>query len=454
MDIKIGQKFVKQKEFSKALDFFLNISNVKKNHPTINFYLGLIYSELNDFKKSTEYYEKSLEKDPTSFYTLYNLAIVKQNIGEIEKAKEIYLKLIKIDKFKIRPYLGLYMLNSEFINDIHYKNILEIEKKLDITTYEKSLIAFILSKKEKKKKNFKKEIEYLNNFHDLCFNSNYQYNLQSEFYYKKIINIYYNKIKFINFDKRDTFLNDFSPIFIVGLPRSGSTLVESILTSAKEKIKSCGESHVINMSVVSDIANKIYDKQFVLKNYNFEVNYSNLEKNILEKYKKLNVLKHPKKTFIDKSLENFFNIELILKYFPEAIFIHTYRNLSDSVMAIYQSLLFELSWTHKIKDIVIYIDNYIKIVNIFKKKYKSSILDVSLEKLTHEKDKVSKEIFDFCNLRWNKEILNFYNRKDLFIKTLSGNQVRQEIFKYEDKKYEPYYYLINKFKKDYPWINL
>ena len=208
------------------------------------------------------------------------------------------------------------------------------------------------------------------------------------------------------------------------------------------------------MSVVSEVANKIYDKQFELKNFNFEVNYSNLEKNILEKYKKLNVLKHPKKTFIDKSLENFFNIELILKYFPEAIFIHTYRNLSDSVMAIYQSLLFELSWTHKIKDIVIYIDNYIKIVNIFKKKYKSSILDVSLEKLTHEKDKVSKEIFDFCNLRWNKEILNFYNRKDLFIKTLSGNQVRQEIFKYEDKKYEPYYYLINKFKKDYPWINL
>ena len=188
------------------------------------------------------------------------------------------------------------------------------------------------------------------------------------------------------------------------------------------------------MSVVSEVANKIYDKQFELKNFNFEVDYSNLEKNILEKYKKLNVLKHPKKTFIDKSLENFFNIELILKYFPEAIFIHTYRNLSDSVMAIYQSLLFELSWTHKIKDIVIYIDNYIKIVNIFKKKYKSSIFDVSLEKLTHEKEKVSKEIFDFCNLRWNKEILNFYNRKDLFIKTLSGNQVRQEIFKYEDKK--------------------
>ena len=454
MDIEIGKKLVKQKEFAKALDFFLILSNEKKNSSTINFYLGLIYSELNDYIKSVEYYEKSLKEDPNSFYTLYNLAIIKQNIGESDQAKSIYLKLIEIDKLKIRPYLGLYMLNSKYISDIHYKNILEIEKKSDTTTYEKSLIAFILSKKEKRKKNFKKEIKYLNDFHNLCFESNYQYNLQSEFYYKKIINNYYNKIKFINIDRKISLLNNFSPIFIIGLPRSGSTLVESILTSADEKIKSCGESHVINMSVVTEVANKIYDNKFKLKNFNFEVDYSNLEKNILEKYNKLNVFNHQKKIFIDKSLENFFNIELILKYFPKAKFIHTFRNLSDSIIAIYQSLLFELSWTHKIEDIIIYIDNYIKITNYFKKKYKSNILDVSLEKLTYEKEKVSKEIFAFTNLQWNQEILNFYKRKDLFIKTLSGNQVRQEIFKYKDKKYEKYYYLIEKFKKDYYWLDL
>ena len=454
MNIEIGQKFVKQKEFAKALDFFLNLSNNKKDNSIINFYLGLIYSELNEFKKSIEYYEKSLKEDPKSFYTLYNLAIVKHNIGEIDQAKKIYLKLIEIDKDKIRPYLGLYMLNPKFINNTHYENILEIEKKKDITIYEKSLIAFILSKKEKKNKNYKKEIEYLDNFHNLCFKSNYQYNIQSEFYYKKIINNFYNKIKFTNFNKNNIYLKDFSPIFIIGLPRSGSTLVESMLTSAEEKIRSCGESHAINMSVVSEISNKIYDKEFKLENFDFEIDCSNLEKNILEKYKKLNVFNHQKKIFIDKSLENFFNIEIILKSFPKAKFIHTYRNLSDSIMAIYQSLLFELSWVHNIKDIMNYIDNYVKILNYFKKKYKSNILDVNLEELTYEKEKISKEIFDFSNLKWNQKILNFYKRKNLFIKTLSGNQVRQKIFKYEDKKYEQYYYLINKFKKDYNWLNI
>ena len=121
MNIKIGQKLIKQKEFAKALDFFLNLPDETKNNSTINFYLGLIYSELNDYKKSIKYYKKSLKDEPKSFYTLYNLAIVKHNIGEINQAKEIYLQLIEIDKLKIRPYLGLYMLNSKFINDVHFE---------------------------------------------------------------------------------------------------------------------------------------------------------------------------------------------------------------------------------------------------------------------------------------------------------------------------------------------
>ena len=453
MDIKIGQKLVKQKEFVKALDFFLNLSNTEKKNPTVSFYLGLIYSELNDSRKSIIYYEKCLETDPKSFYTLYNLAIVKQNIGKINEAKKIYLKLIKIDKLKIRPYLGLYMLDQKFITNIHFENILEIKKSSNLTIYEKSLVEFILSKKEKRKNNLKKEIEYLENFHKLCFNSNRQYNLQSEFYYKKIINNFYNKIQITDDIKEDNILNNFSPIFIIGLPRSGSTLVESILLSADDKLNSCGESHVINMSIVSEVANKIYTKDFDLKNFNFEVKSKNILNQILNNYNKLKVLKHPKKIFIDKSLENFFNLDLILHIFPKARFIHTFRNLSDSVIAIYQSLLFELSWTHDIKDIVIYVDNYLRIINYFKKKYKKNILDVNLEKLTFDKEKVSREIFDFCKIKWNKNILNFYKRKDLFIKTLSGSQVRQEIFHYENKKYKPYFNLLKDLKKDYSWIS-
>ena len=75
-----------------------------------------------------------------------------------------------------------------------------------------------------------------------------------------------------------------------------------------------------------------------------------------------------------------------------------------------------------------------------------------MENLTYEKEKISKEIFDFCNIKWNENILKFYKRKDLFIKTLSGSQVRKKIFKYENEKYKPYFDLIKDLKNDYSWI--
>ena len=454
MDIETGQKLVKHKEFARALDIFLNLLNKEKNNPKINFYLGLIYSELQDFKKSISYYEECLKLNPKSINALFNLATVKQNIGKIDQAKKIYLKLIDINKFGIRPYVGLYMLNPEYITHDHYKNILKIDQNLKISMYEKSLIAFILSKQEKKKKNLKKEIEHLENFHKLCFNSNYKYNLQSEFYYKKIINNFYNKIEIVKYNKELNKLKNFCPIFIIGLPRSGSTLIESILTSSQEKINSCGESHIINMSVVNEVSNKIYNKEFNYNNFNFQVNYPNIVKSIFENYKKLKILDHPKKIFIDKSLENFFNIELICKIFPKAKFIHTSRNLNDTIIAIYQSLLFELSWTHKIKDIVVYINNYIQIINYFKKKYKDNIIEISLEDLTLKKEKISREIFEFCNLKWDKKILNFYKRNDLYIKTLSGSQVRKKITKYDKEKYKSYFFLFKNLKKYYSWIDV
>ena len=58
--------------------------------------------------------------------------------------------------------------------------------------------------------------------------------------------------------------------------------------------------------------------------------------------------------FVDKSLENFFNIDLILKIFPKAKFIHSYRDYNDSVISIHQSFLNQLSWTHSIRDILDY----------------------------------------------------------------------------------------------------
>ena len=77
--------------------------------------------------------------------------------------------------------------------------------------------------------------------------------------------------------------------------------------------------------------------------------------------------------FIEKSLENFFYIELILKIFPKAKFINTVRDTKDNVFAIFQQFLSKISWAHSLEDILNYTNNYLEIIEFFKKKYPNKI---------------------------------------------------------------------------------
>ena len=133
MNFSTGQKLIAQKEFGKALNVFLNL---KDKNDDIYFYLGLIYFELNNFNKSIYYYNKFLKKKPNSIIALYNLAFVKQSIGQIEMAKNIYLKLIEIDQNKIRPYYGLYTLNPNYLDQNKYEIILDIKNNYSHSPFE------------------------------------------------------------------------------------------------------------------------------------------------------------------------------------------------------------------------------------------------------------------------------------------------------------------------------
>ena len=452
MNFLIGQKLVKQKEFGKALKVFKDLQR-KHTDKRIYFYLGLINFELNDFKTSIDYYNKYLENDKNSFPGLLNLAIVMQTMGKFEEAKAIYTKLLNLNNFDVRPYYGLFNLDSKNLTKNLFENLNKIINKKKLNKYEEGIINFLLSKKEKQDKKFDNEISLLRKSHESIFNLNYSYNKSSQFYYQKVISKHFDKIKIKNEDIKNISKNKINPIFIIGLPRSGSTLVESILTSTKEKISSYGESHVVNMSLLDQISSKIFNENFDEKKFELEVDLKNLNKNILNRYSDFNSEEKNVKNFVDKSLENFFNIELIYKIFPKAKFLHTFRRPIDSVISIYQSMLPDLSWTHDLEDILKYIDNYFKIINYFKKKYPELIMDINLENFTANNETICKNVIKFCNLTWSDDILKFYQRENLYSKTLSFSQIRSQVTKYDKNKYEQYFYLLDNYKKKFNWLN-
>ena len=110
-------------------------------------------------------------------------------------------------------------------------------------------------------------------------------------------------------------------------------------------------------------------------------------------------------------------------------------------------MLPELSWSHKIEDIINYIKLYRKTINYFKKKYPDKIIDVDLYELTTKKEVEAKKILEFCEINSKKDFLNFNKNNKLFNKTNSFLQVRSAIKRYNKKQYKSYYYLLKNLDK-------
>ena len=449
MSLELGKKLISQKNFKDAETVFLELKK-NSNSFELNYNLAIVYFELRNLNKSLKYLEKCIKIDKNSLNTYLKIAFLEQARGDIEKSLSNYLKVIDINKNDVRAYYGIYTLDSKFLTTKHYKTILHINNNPKSNKLVRSLSEFLLSKKEKLEKNLDKEIDLLKNSHQLCFDFSKEYNLQSQKYYFNVIIELYNRSNYVHSDQKENYFNNISPIFIIGLPRSGSTLIEAILTSSEGNIPSFGESAFVNMGVINQLSPYILSNTQNFENYSF--NLKDFENFIHKKYSQFSLINNDKKLFIDKSLENFHNIDFILNVFPKAKFIHCHRNPKDAIVGIYQSLLPKLSWTHTIKNIITYIDNYKKIIQYFKTKYPNIILDMSLEELTLNKEEVSKEIFQFCKLDWKPEVLEFYNRKNLDVRTTSNTQIRNKISNYNKNKYSRYYYLFKDYENKYNWL--
>lgn len=434
---QIIQKYLQKGEFQKALNLLEIGKKKESNNAALNYYFGKVYFQLNDHKKSLFYFRKCNQINPRNPKILYNLAQVLQGQGKIDEAKKIYEKLIKENSKDIKSYYGLFNLGLKNINDDYAIKLEKLSNDKDIKLFDKCFINFILSKLKKKENKLNEELELLKLAHQQCFNAHSNYNNQSEFYYNEIITKHYNKIKFEDDTNKIKLFDKSKPIFIVGLPRSGSTLIESLITQSSNNVNSFGELHAINMSIFDCIAADIYSKNFKLENFNLIINRTTFKNSLQERYGDLE-----NKNFIDKSLENFLNIEIILEFFPNAKILHSFRNFNDAIISIYQKMMPDLSWSHTIEGIINYANNYKNIINYFKKKYPNNILDVNLEELSTNKETETKKIFNFCELNWHKEIFNFNKKNNLFTKTNSFLQVRDKIEKYNYGQYEPYYHLL------------
>ena len=422
------------KEINEAISCYQKAIEINPRIVSAHNNLGLLYRELNDFKNAIACYEKAIIVKPDHASSHHNLALANKEIGEFKKSIISHEMAIKSEPGNLMHYYFLSELKKDILNNDLKSKVEKIllNNKSNLTN--DAYGNYLLAKFERKDKNYVKEIEYLKKGHKSFYNSQKEkFDLNNKYCFEDVIQIMEGaKIEKAKVDDK----SKINPIFIFGVPRCGSTLVERVISSGTQLIPIGEETGIIGHFVRT----KVLEKQSLTLG-----KVDELRNELYKIYKEKGLISEKfNYKFTDKSLDNFFYIDVIKELYPKAKIINCKRNLISSIVSIFQNNITGLAWTHDLESIFKYFDNYLKIIDKFKKKYPKFIENPQEE---------SKKLMNFCELPWDIKCLEFYKRKDLFSKTASNVQIRGAIFKQSLDKYLPYKKILHDFGKKYSWFN-
>lgn len=427
----------------EATNCYKKTIQLEPNHPEAHYNFGIALKELGEDLQAITYYEKAVKIKPDYADAYHHLGNCYKDFGDFQKAINCYEQAIKSQPGNLIYFHALSDLKKEIINP-NLKN--NIEKIINSNNCIKSNMAFgnfLLAKYESKEKNYEKEINYLIKAHT------YFFDLKKEKFTRQIkyfLDVLPSTNGLIDLKKLDMPANnhEIKPIFIVGVPRCGSTLTEKIIASS---------SQYIPMGEETGIFDKII-KQYIEKKQLLNFNKKKFQMELIEAYNYEGLVqKKSSYTFTDKSLENFFYISFIKEIFPYAKVINCKRSPSSSIMSIFQNNLTGVGWAHNLKYIFKYFDIYFEMIENFKKIYPNFIYELQYEKFVNDPETESKKLLKYCDLPWNKKCLEYYKRKDFISKTASNKQIRKAIFKDSSDKYLPYKSFLKEYGKKYSWYN-
>ena len=226
------------------------------------------------------------------------------------------------------------------------------------------------------------------------------------------------------------------PIFIVGMPRSGTTLLTSILSN-HPSISSAGElSSIINItSQISEASSSTYHYPMALVDLD-----QSTARIFINKYMaalKLSKSKHST-YIIDKHPLNFWHLGFISLLFPRARILHCCRNPLDTCLSIYfQSFSEWHNYAFHLDNIAHYYLHYVNIMQWWNRILPSEFMDVEYEHLVQNPEKSICNILAFLKLEWNDSCLQ-HTLNPHHINTASSWQVRQPIYKTSVGRWQNY----------------
>jgi tetratricopeptide (TPR) repeat protein len=383
--------------------------------------IGVAYSKIGLHRKAINYFNQAVLLKPENSDFHYNLAISQTFVGNFDGARHSHEQVIKLDPEFCKSYAALSSLGviSKENNSIErltvlYQKITDADDKLSI--------GHALAREYEAFKNYESAFKYLN----LAKQSkllaiNYDFTEDQQMF-KSLQHTFSEP----NISVRGGF-DTTEALFVVGMPRSGTTLVERIISQHTD-VTSAGELGYFGSllkTMGESKSPRLLDQETI--EASSLVDFSELGKAYIESTR---ALTGETKRFVDKMPLNVLYVGFILKALPLAKIVCLDRNPLDTIVSNYRQLFSANSasydYAYDLKTTAHYYIEFQKLTKIWLKLFPDNFYLVNYEALVDEPEVEARKLVEFCGLDWQEACLNI-DKNTSPVATASAVQVRQPI---------------------------
>jgi tetratricopeptide (TPR) repeat protein len=383
--------------------------------------MSVILSDQHRHQEAEVALNQALQINPDYIPALYNLGLLREELGHWEGASELFLKIIALEPGHIDALT--HLAHAQKIEDPAHPLVDKLQLALSLRSEEPQAceaLHFALGKVYDDSKRYDSAFEHFFQGNQLSHQLTGVYDRGGqEALVKELIDTYKSELL-----STVEPVSDSAPIFICGMFRSGSTLLEQML-AAHPDISAGGELHFFNQHIPLPSALRTLDQSRVRELGAMYLDYLSSG--------------FPGAARVTNKLpDNFVYLGLIRAMFPNAKIINTCRHPLDNSLSIYfQQLAGSVKYHTQLLDIGHYYAQYCTLMDFWKQEFAGNIIDINYQLLVSDPRAELEPLLEFLELEWHENCLEFH-KADNRVRTASVWQVRQPLYQQSRGRWHNY----------------
>ena len=411
-------------DLSAAISSYKQALKIKPDYAQAFNNMGNALSEKGDLEVAIQSYKQALKIKPDYAEAYSNMGSALKDKGDLEAAIESYKQALKIKPDYAEVYRNLSNIHRYKEHDEYFLKMQSLCQSSSVSDEQRCHLNFALSKASEDLNEVGQSFNYLKIGNELR-KKILSYDIKKDIELFSQLKKSYPSIALQSVVES----SDLKPIFILGMPRSGTTLVEQIVSSHSE-VTGAGE-----LSYVSKFGGPTA-RGAIKPNAKMILDF---RQRYIEALKKRSDVRS---IVTDKMPQNFLYVGLIFSAFPDAKVIHVNRDPAATCWSNYKHYFIDkgLGYCYDLDDTVTYFGLYTDLMQFWLGHYGDRIYNINYDNLTMNQDDETRKLIEYLELEWENDCLSPQHNKRS-VRTVSQQQVRQKVYQGSSQqwhKFEPY----------------